>query len=58
MHHNAGSAALKENNLIVIYFATGRGPIGSEAGKLYAFRDAFIVKNGEKFFRNSKTYAL
>ena len=49
MYHNAGSAALKENNLIVIYCATGRGPIGGEAGKLYAFRDAFIVFNGEKF---------
>ena len=49
MFHNAGSTALVESNKIVIYWATGRGPIGGESGELYAYRDALIVCHGQKF---------
>jgi hypothetical protein len=49
MSQNALSAALVELNEVIVYFATGRGPIGSCGGRIYAYKDAAIVPIGPKF---------
>ena len=41
--HNAESVALVPNQIVVLYFATGRGPIGSSPGMVYLRKDSIIV---------------
>ena len=43
MKHNVDSSALRDNNEVVIYFGTGRGPLGNSKGMLYLMKDSFIV---------------
>ena len=38
---------LKENEEVVVYFATGRGPIGSSPGLLYLMKDSVVVSMGQ-----------
>ena len=49
MHHNAHSRALEEDNEVILYFGTGRGPIGTSDGMLFALREGCIVPLGKKF---------
>jgi len=46
--HNAVSCALKDKEEIVVYFGTGRAPIGSDPGMLYLMKDSVIVPLGAK----------
>ena len=48
MAHNAKSGALQENYQVVVYFGTGRGPIGTMAGTFYLMKDAAIVPIGRQ----------
>ena len=43
MKRNVDSSALRDNNEVVVYFGTGRGPLGNSKGMLYLMKDAFIV---------------
>ena len=43
MTQNVKSVALRENFEVVVYFGTGRGPIGAVGGTLYLMKDAAIV---------------
>ena len=47
MKHNAESKALVNNNEVVLYYGTGRGPIGGVKGMLYLMKDALIVPFGK-----------
>ena len=49
MFQNAKSAGLQENYEVVVFFGTGRGPLGSSAGALHLMKDAVIVPLGRKF---------
>ena len=49
MHHNAHSRALEEDNEVILYFGTGRGPIGTSDGLLFALKEGCIVPLGKKF---------
>ena len=46
MKHNAESKALINNHDVVLYYGTGRGPIGGVKGILYLLKDALIVPLG------------
>ena len=46
MMQNSLSAALKERQEVVIYFATGRKPIGRDPGMVYVMKEAIIVLVG------------
>ena len=46
---NVESSALVSKQVVVIYFATGRGPIGSMPGMLYMRKDSVIVGLREVF---------
>ena len=46
MKHNAESVALQNNQEVVLYSGTGRGPIGGVKGMLYLLKDAMIVPVG------------
>ena len=48
MNQNAYSAALDPGREIIIFFATGRGPIGSLQGMIYLYKDAVIVPIGSE----------
>eukprot|EP00973_Karenia_brevis_P083005 11508605-Karenia_brevis.AAC.1 len=43
MSQHATSKALCVGNQVVLYFCTGRGPIGEAKGCVYLFKDAIIV---------------
>ena len=43
MKHNVDSSALRNDNEVVVYFGTGRGPLGNAKGMLHLMKDAFIV---------------
>ena len=47
MLHNSQSAALKERQEVVIYYATGRKPIGRDPGMVYLLKEAIIVSIGK-----------
>ena len=49
MFQNAKSAALEENHEVLVFFGTGRGPIGTSAGAIHLMKDAAIVPLGRKF---------
>ena len=42
----AESIALKNNEEVVLYFGTGRGPMGGVKGMLYLLKDALIIPTG------------
>ena len=46
MMQNSQSAALKERQEAVIYYATGRKPIGRDPGMVYLMKEAIIVPIG------------
>jgi hypothetical protein len=58
MDHNAKSDALAEGNEVLLYFMTGRGPIGSSKGMLYAMKDASIVPLGHTFLAGLPTHEI
>ena len=59
MHHNAESAALEEKQEVVLYYGTGRGPIGSSRGMLYLMKSAMIISLGKaSIFSKEKTEHL
>jgi hypothetical protein len=43
MHDNANNKCIQENMRVVVYFGTGRGPIGSAEGAIYIMKDAMII---------------
>ena len=47
MLDNAESIALQNNEEVVLYFGTGRGPMGGVKGMLYLLKDALIIPVGE-----------
>ena len=55
MTQNVKSVALRENFEVVVYFGTGRGPIGAIAGTLYLMKDAAIVAIGRKVLGGKPT---
>ena len=44
--HNAYSKASREQESVIIYFGTGRGPIASTCGCVYIMKDGLIVSRG------------
>ena len=44
---NAESIALKNNEEVVLYFGSGRGPMGGVKGMLYLLKDALIIPTGK-----------
>ena len=53
MRHNADSPALENYQDVVIYFGSGRGPIGSSKGMLYLMKDAIIISIGKPSLMNA-----
>ena len=49
MCSNASQCALEEDSEVILYFGTGRGPIGTSDGMLFALREGCIVPLGKKF---------
>ena len=47
MEHNAESSALQNFQEVVVYYGTGRGPIGHSKGMLYLLKDAMIIPVGQ-----------
>ena len=47
MKHNAESAALQNLQEVVLYYGTGRGPIGNARGMVYLLKDAMIIPVGQ-----------
>ena len=58
MHHNAHSRALEEDNEIILYFGTGRGPIGTSDGMLFALREGCMVPLSKKFLAPAGRVAI
>ena len=46
MKHNSSSLALQDFQEVILYCATGLGPIGGVGGMLYLMTDAVIVPMG------------
>ena len=46
MKHNAESLASKNYQNVVLYYGTGRSPIGNSKGMLYLMKDALIIPVG------------
>ena len=47
MKHNAESVALQNFPEVVLYYGTGRGPIGSSMGIVYLLKDAMLIPIGQ-----------
>ena len=47
MKHNAESSALQNFQEVVLYYGTGRGPIGNLRGMVYLMKDAMIIPIGQ-----------
>ena len=47
MKHNAESGALQNFQDVVVYYGTGRGPIGTSKGMLYLLKDAMVTPVGQ-----------
>jgi hypothetical protein len=58
MHENANHKCIQENMRIVVYFGTGRGPIGSAEGAIYIMKDAMIIPIGRNATSISKRIQL
>ena len=48
LDQNAESNMIKEAQDVVLYWAIGRGPIGTSAGMVYLMRDSIILSVGEQ----------
>ena len=48
MYQHCDHQMLADGQDIIIYYGTGRGPLGSMPGMLYMLNDAFILPNGTK----------
>ena len=48
MYQHCDHQMLVEGQDLIIYYGTGRGPLGSMPGMLYMMNDAFILPNGSK----------
>ena len=46
LRHNAESRALVNYQEVVLYYGTGRGPLGSSRGALYLMKDAMVIPVG------------
>ena len=55
---NAHSPALAEHNEVILYFGTGRGPIGTSDGMLFALKEGCIVPLGKKFLAPTGRFPL
>ena len=51
---HAENAAIQNASEVVIYFGTGRGPIGGLPGMIYLMKDSLIVPLGQKFLPPGK----
>ena len=58
MHHNAHSRALEEDNEIILYFGTGRGPIGTSDGMLFVLGEGCMVPLSKKFLAPAGRVAI
>ena len=59
MEHNAESAAIQNFQEVVLYFGTGRKPIGTSKGMLYLLKDAMIISVGQpNLLSTAKTEGL
>ena len=58
MHENANHNAIQEGMRIVVYYGTGRGPIGSAEGAIYIMKDAMIIPIGRNATSISKRIQL
>ena len=58
MTQNAKNVTLQENREVVLYFGTGRGPIGSSSGMLYLMKDAAIVPIGHKLLAGKPSHEI
>ena len=59
MQHNVTNCALENMNEVIIYFATGRAPVGSETGSIYLFKDACIIPiSSGQLLSTQKTFHL
>jgi len=45
---HVAACALEEENIVVLYFCTGRSSLGGTGGMLYLMKDALIVKVGHR----------
>ena len=50
MLHNTETQALRNLQEVIVYFGTGRAPIGSAKGMLYLLKDAMIIPIGKPGF--------
>ena len=55
---NAKSGALRENFEVVVYFGTGRGPLGSSGGTFYMMKDSVIVPIGHKVLAGKPSFEI
>ena len=58
MGYNATSPTLQENYEVVVFFALGRGPIGTLAGNLLLLKDADIVPLGLTHLRGRPQHEI
>ena len=58
MNYNASSSTLEENYEVVVFFALGRGPIGTLAGNLLLLKDAAIIPIGRTHLRGRPLYEI
>ena len=58
MHHNSHSRALEEDNEIILYFGTGRGPIGTSDGMLFVLGEGCMVPLSKKFLAPAGRVAI
>ena len=59
MHHSVTNYALQNMNEVIIFFATGRGPIGSAKGAIYLYKDACMIPlSSGKLLSTPKTIHL
>ena len=46
--HNVNNSAIKNEREVIVYYGTGRGPIGNVPGMLYIMKDSMIIGVGVK----------
>ena len=46
--HNVNNSAIKNEREVIVYYGTGRGPIGNVPGMLYVMKDSLIIGVGTK----------
>ena len=58
MHHNAHRRALEEDTEIILYFGTGRGPIGTSDGMLFVLGKGCMVPLNKKLLAPAGRVAI